>query len=58
MGQLLRALMASETMNPQEAMVHIATFGKVLDCLGPLDANFMPRIGDVYDVLCFYYYFI
>lgn len=42
--KLLRALMASETMNPHEAMVHIFTFGKVLDSLGPLDATFMHRM--------------
>ena len=45
--QLLRALMASETMNPMEAMVHVASFGKVLDCLGPLDPDFMARIVQV-----------
>jgi hypothetical protein len=27
--RLLRALVASDTMNPSEAMVHIFTFGKV-----------------------------
>lgn len=29
--RLLRALVASDTMNPSEAMVHIFTFGKVID---------------------------
>ena len=45
--RLLRALVASDTMNPSEAMVHIFTFGKVLDSLGPLDPNFMARTTDL-----------
>ncbi len=45
--RLLRALVASDTMNPSEAMVHIFTFGKVLDSMGPLDVNFMARMTDL-----------
>jgi hypothetical protein len=45
--KLLRALVASDTMNPNEAMTHIFTFGKVLDSLGPLDMNFMARMTDL-----------
>ena len=59
--KLLRALLASDPAsgngsssspssaggNPKEAMVHIFTFGKVLDSLGPLDGNFMGRMTDI-----------
>lgn len=45
--RLLRALLASETSNPKEAMVHIFNFGKVLDSMGPLDGSFMGRMVDL-----------
>lgn len=34
--RMLRALMASETLKVKESKVDICTFGKVLDCLGPI----------------------
>ena len=49
--KLLRALVASDpgssSNSAKESMVHIFTFGKVLDSLGPLDGNFMARMTDI-----------